>query len=104
MTLVDANLLLYAVNKDAPHHTRARRWLESTFGGGEPVGLSWSVIFAFLRLTTRAGLFSRPLSIDQAFDLTPIGCHNQLYESCSRARAISRFSETSSSPWALPAI
>lgn len=26
--LVDANVLLYAVDEDSPHHERARAWLE----------------------------------------------------------------------------
>jgi toxin-antitoxin system PIN domain toxin len=33
------------------------------------MGLPWIVLFAFLRLTTRPGLFQRPLSVDTAFDL-----------------------------------
>jgi toxin-antitoxin system PIN domain toxin len=31
--------------------------------------LSWNVLLAFLRLTTRAGLFRNPLPVDTAFDL-----------------------------------
>ncbi len=69
MKLLDANLLLYAVNKDAPLHLPARKWLEKSLTGEEPVGFSWNVILAFLRLTTRPGLFRKPLSPDQAFDL-----------------------------------
>ena len=33
------------------------------------MGLPWIVLLAFLRLTTRAGLFQNPLSVDAAFDL-----------------------------------
>jgi toxin-antitoxin system PIN domain toxin len=69
MKLLDANLLIYAVNKDAPHHVRARLWLEATLAGDEPVGFAWVVILAFLRIATRPGLFARPLSANQAFDL-----------------------------------
>lgn len=29
MKLLDANLLLYAVNKDAPLHGKAKAWLEN---------------------------------------------------------------------------
>jgi toxin-antitoxin system PIN domain toxin len=64
--LVDANVLLYAVNQDAPNHAVARRWLDRALGGAEPVGFTWVVLLAFLRLTTRAGLFTRPLSVDEA--------------------------------------
>jgi uncharacterized protein len=69
MILVDANLLIYAVNQDAPLNRKAKPWLESVLSGTETVGFSWSVLLAFLRLTTRPGLFRRPLPVDTAFDL-----------------------------------
>ena len=69
MILVDANLLIFAVNRDAPLHGRAKAWLEQTISGTETVGLPWNVVLAFLRLTTRPGLFRRPLSILVALDL-----------------------------------
>ena len=37
MNLVDANVLLYAVNTDAAHHERSRRWLEAWLGAAPPV-------------------------------------------------------------------
>ncbi len=66
MILVDANLLIYAVNSDAPHHKVARRWWETTLSEGEDVGLAWIVILAFLRITTRPGILTDPLSPEQA--------------------------------------
>ncbi len=69
MILVDVNLLIYAVNEDAPGHQKAKAWLEAVISGTETVGLSWTVLLAFLRLTTRAGLFQRPLTVETAFDL-----------------------------------
>lgn len=66
MILVDANILIYAIDGDSAHHTRARRWLEETLSGDTWVGLPWIVILAFLRLTTRAGIVRNPLSPDQA--------------------------------------
>lgn len=69
MILIDANLLIYAVNQDAPLNRKAKPWLESVLSGKETVGLPWSVLLAFLRLTTRPGLFRRPLPVDTAFDL-----------------------------------
>ena len=67
MILVDANLLIYAVNRDAPLHRKAKSWLEAAVSGPESVGFSWNVILAFLRLTTRPGLFRSPLSVETAF-------------------------------------
>jgi toxin-antitoxin system PIN domain toxin len=69
MILLDANLLIYAVNQDAPLNRSAKRWLESTLSGNETVGLPWNVLLAFLRLTTRPGLFKNPLPLTTAFDV-----------------------------------
>jgi uncharacterized protein len=62
MTLVDANLLIYAVNSAAPQHQAARNWLDATLSGTEEVGFAWPVILAFLRIASHPGLFPRPLS------------------------------------------
>ena len=69
MIVVDANLLLYAVNADSEHHVRAKAWLESALMGGEAVGLPWNVLLAFLRLTTRPGVFKTPLAVSAALDI-----------------------------------
>jgi toxin-antitoxin system PIN domain toxin len=67
--LPDVNVLLYAVDETSPRHEVARPWLERSLSGTETFGLSWSVLTAFLRLTTRASIFERPLDLIQAFDL-----------------------------------
>ena len=69
MILLDANLLICAVNEEAPLHRRAKRWLQETMEGAETVGLSWSVLLAFLRVTTRPGLFRHPMPLQEAFRL-----------------------------------
>ena len=69
MKILDVNLLIYAVNRDAPLHAKARLWLEKSLAEGEPVGFSWLVILAFVRITTRSGLLRKSLSPDRAFDL-----------------------------------
>jgi toxin-antitoxin system PIN domain toxin len=69
MKLLDANILLYAVNVDAPLHKEAKRWIEEILSGSETVALSWTVILAFLRLSTRAGLFPNPLPPKIAIDV-----------------------------------
>lgn len=66
MILVDANLLIYAIDSDAPNHARARKCLEDSLSGPAVVGLAWIVILAFLRLTTRPGILVRPLRLDAA--------------------------------------
>ena len=66
MRLVDANVLLYAVNEASAHHGEARSWLDAALDGREPVGFSWTVVLAFLRLATHPAVFPRPLAIDEA--------------------------------------
>ncbi len=68
MILVDANLLIYAVDRDAPHHAAARKWVEGAFSGPVTVALSWGVILAFLRLTTRPGILRRPMPPETALE------------------------------------
>jgi toxin-antitoxin system PIN domain toxin len=67
--VVDLNILLYAVNRDAPHHQRAREWWEAVLSGRETVGLSWTVALGFLRISTRPGIFPQPLTPAEALDV-----------------------------------
>ncbi|MHB1599404.1 MAG: TA system VapC family ribonuclease toxin [Acidimicrobiales bacterium] len=66
MKLVDANVLIYAVNEADPKHEQARRWLDGTLARGETVGFAWLVLLAFVRLTTKVGLFPSPLGTTEA--------------------------------------
>ncbi|HVM18483.1 MAG TPA: TA system VapC family ribonuclease toxin [Egibacteraceae bacterium] len=69
MQIVDANVLLYAVNADAAHHRTAKAWLDAALAGGSAVGFSWVVLLAFLRLATSPRVFAQPLTIDVACDV-----------------------------------
>ncbi len=62
MILIDANLLIYAYNSEAPLHQRAKAWLEAVLSRSAPVGLPWNVMLAFLRITTHGKIFPEPLS------------------------------------------
>jgi uncharacterized protein len=64
--LVDANVLLHAVNRSAREHALARDWLVSALRGPESVGFAWTVSLAFLRLSTHPAVFPRPLDSEQA--------------------------------------
>lgn len=68
MKLVDANVLLYAVNEDARHHRDSQAWLDGALSGGATVGFAWISLLAFVRLSSKVGLFPSPLSVDGAFD------------------------------------
>ncbi len=69
MLLVDANVLLYAVNADAPRHLEARAWLTEQLVGSNPVGFAWVALLAFLRVSTLPGLSPRPLPVQDALDV-----------------------------------
>lgn len=66
MKVIDLNVLLYAVNRDAVRHRDALHWWESALDGDEPIGLSWIVLLGFLRLATNAAIFPRALDADAA--------------------------------------
>lgn len=68
MKLVDANVLLYAVNTDTAHHERSVRWLDAALSGADTVAFAWVPLLAFVRLSTKVGLFPHPLSVDEAMD------------------------------------
>lgn len=65
--LVDANLLLYAVDKTSPFHHPARTWLEDSFNGERLVALPWASLTAFLRIATHPRAFRNPLSPEGAW-------------------------------------
>jgi len=68
MILIDANLLIYAIDADSPHHIKARAWLEATLSSDTEVGLAWGVMLAFLRITTHPKIVRSPLPPEQALD------------------------------------
>lgn len=72
MIVVDVNLLIYAVDREAPHHEAAHHWWMSALAGRETIGLPWSTMLAFARLTTNPRVFTHPLTTDQAFDLLEV--------------------------------
>ena len=69
MRLLDANLLLYAIDEGSPRHVAVRPWIEAQLSGQDTIALSWSVLLAVLRLSTSARVFERPLSLARAFDV-----------------------------------
>lgn len=59
--LLDANLLLYAVNSRAEQHDRAAAWLTEQLNGPARIGFPWQSIVAFMRISTHPRAFERPL-------------------------------------------
>lgn len=60
--LVDANLLIYAVDERSPHHAASHRWLSEALNGERRVGLPWLSLGAFVRITTNPRASEHPLS------------------------------------------
>lgn len=68
MILVDTNLLVYAVNADAPDHDAARTWLDDRLNGPVGVGLPWSVLTGFVRLVSNPRVLPNPMPIARAWE------------------------------------
>jgi len=64
--VLDVNILLYAYNKNASQHLKARTWIEQKFSGSDPVGLPWHTISAFARITTSPNLAEMRRTIPEA--------------------------------------
>lgn len=59
--LVDANLLLYAVDRSSPFHGSAVSWLTEQMNGTRRVGFPWQSLVAFLRISTNPRVSTTPL-------------------------------------------
>jgi hypothetical protein len=64
--LVDANVLLYAVNRDSIRHEESRDWLDRALNGADTVAFAWVVLLAFVRLSTKRQVFPEPLTVSAA--------------------------------------
>jgi toxin-antitoxin system PIN domain toxin len=65
--LVDANILLFAVDGMSPFHLPASRWLTDRLNGPRRVGLPWQTLAAFLRIATHPRASEHPLSPEAAW-------------------------------------
>ncbi|MBV8910001.1 MAG: PIN domain-containing protein [Gammaproteobacteria bacterium] len=66
--LVDANVLLYAVDQTSRFHQAALAWLTAQLSGRRQVGLPWSSLIAFLRISTNARIVRDPLQPPEAWE------------------------------------
>ena len=67
--LVDANILLYAVDEASAFHTSARQWLEDALNGPRRVGLPWQSLTGFMRIATNPRAVPDPLTPGDAWDI-----------------------------------
>lgn len=67
MTLIDANILLYARDRESTLHERAREWLTERLNAPVRAGIPWQSLVAFLRISTHPRAYERPLSPAEAW-------------------------------------
>lgn len=66
MVVVDANVLLYAVDSTSAHHEQSRWWLDASLAGAEAIGLAWVALLAFIRVGTNPSILPTPMTADEA--------------------------------------
>lgn len=64
--IVDANILLYAVDETSRHHQRCKAFLEEHLNGDLRIGIPWQSVSAFLRLATHPRIMANPLRTQAA--------------------------------------
>ncbi len=66
MIVPDVNLLLYAYDTTSPFHEKVRQWWEALLSGRESIGLTYPVIFGFVRIGISARAFADPMTLTEA--------------------------------------
>lgn len=65
--LLDANLLLFAADKESRFHTKAHKWLTDQLDGDRRIGMPWLSLGAFLRIATNPRIYELPLDPVEAW-------------------------------------
>jgi len=68
VVVVDANVLLYAVDRASAHHEVSLAWLDASLAGTEAVGFAWVALLAFIRIGTNLSILPNPMTADEATD------------------------------------
>jgi uncharacterized protein len=68
VVVVDANVLLYAVDTTSAHHERSLAWLDEALAGTEAVGLAWAALLAFIRIATNPAILTHAMTVDDAVE------------------------------------
>lgn len=66
MLAVDANVFIYAANRDSLEHQPCLRFIEARRAGQEAWCAPWNVLYEFLRVVTLPKVLSSPWSLEQA--------------------------------------
>jgi len=65
--LIDANLLLFAIDNQAAQHEGALAWLTDQLDGDRRVGIPWESLTAFVRIATHPRASDHPLRPAEAW-------------------------------------
>ncbi len=65
--IVDANILLFAVDQTSPFHPATKAWLTERLNGPARIGLPWPSLLAFLRICTHPRAAAHPLGAQEAW-------------------------------------
>ena len=76
MKLPDVNVLVHAVDTKHPNHAIARSWLQNALVDAGGVGFAWLVLVGFVRVSTRAGILTQPLSVADALGIMDDWLHH----------------------------
>ena len=67
--LVDANILLYAVDEESSLHPPAKSWIEEALNGPRRVGIPWTSSIAFVRIATNPRALRTALTPTEAWSI-----------------------------------
>jgi hypothetical protein len=73
--LLDANLLVYAVDRESRFQERAAGWLEQALSGPTRVGFPWPTLLSFLRIATHPRALRAPLAGPDAWSFVADWLH-----------------------------
>lgn len=82
MDIPDNNVLISAIRPDARHHLMAKKWLEASLNGGNPIRLFPTVETGFLRVVTHPKIYSPPTPVNEAWKFLRILCSSPFVEIC----------------------
>jgi uncharacterized protein len=65
---VDTNILLYAAIQEFPEHKKTVSLLKRWIRREETWVVTWNVLYEFLRVSTHASVFEKPLRLQQSWE------------------------------------
>lgn len=67
MFVLDTNVLVYAADRDSPHHEPCYRLVRESRERVAPWYLTWGICYEFLRVVTHPRVFRRPWAAGEAW-------------------------------------